>query len=147
MGRLRRFLRISAAERRLLIRAAVLLQVISVGMRLLPFRTLRRLLALAQKARAGSRRVDGIPVERIAGAVEAAGRYMPGEKTCLTQALAAQTLLVRQGYPALLHIGAAKGEEGQLRAHAWVESEGRVVIGGHDLGRYAPLVALKSEQS
>jgi hypothetical protein len=56
-------------------------------------------------------------------------------------------LLVRQGYPALLHIGAAKGEGGQLRAHAWVESEGRVVIGGHDLGRYAPLVALEAEQS
>ena len=147
MSRLRRFLRLSAAERWLLVRAVVLLQVISVGMRLLPFRTLRRLLLLAQKARVSSRRVDRLPVERIAGAVEAADRHMPGEKTCLTQALAAQTLLVRQGYPALLHIGAAKGEEGQLRAHAWVESEGRVVIGGHDLGRYAPLVALKAEQS
>ena len=147
MGRLRRFLRLSAAERRLLIRAVVLLQVISVGMRLLPFRTLRRLLLLAQRARAGSGRVDRVPVEGIAGAVEAASRHMPGEKTCLTQALAAQTLLVRQGYPALLHIGAAKGEEGQLQAHAWVESEGRIVIGGHNLERYAPLVALKAERS
>jgi hypothetical protein len=147
MSRLRRFLRLSAAERRLLIKAAVLLQITSVGMRLLPFRTLRRLLALAQRARAGSRRVDRIPVERIAGAVEAADRHMPGEKTCLTQALAAQTLLVWQGYPAVLHIGAAKGEAGQLRAHAWVKSEGRVVIGGHDLGRYAPLIALQAEQS
>jgi hypothetical protein len=34
-----------------------------------------------------------------------------------------------------------------LRAHAWVKSEGRVVIGGHDLGRYAPLIALQVEQS
>ena len=147
MSRLRRFLRMSADERWLLIRAAVLLQVISVGMRLLPFRTLRRLIVLAQMNRADSRSADRLPVERIAGAVEAADRHMPGEKTCLTQALAAQTLLVRQGYPALLHIGAAKGEEGQLQAHAWVESEGRVVIGGHNLGRYAPLVALKAEQS
>lgn len=146
MSRLRRFLRLSAAERRLLIKVAVLLQVISVGMRLLPFRTLRRLLVLAQKPRAGLKRVDRLPAERIAGAVEAAGRHMPGEKTCLTQALATQTLLVRRGYPALLHIGAAKGEEGQLQAHAWVESEGRVVIGGHNLGRYAPLVALRAEQ-
>ena len=147
MSRLRRFLRLSAAERRLLIRAVVLLQVISVGMKVLPFRTLRRLLVLVQKARVGSRRMDQLPVETIAGAVETAGRHMPGEKTCLTQALAAQTLLVRQGHPALLHIGAAKGEEGQLQAHAWVESEGRVVIGGHNLGRYAPLVALKAERS
>ena len=147
MSRLHRFLRLPAEERWLLIRAAVLLQVISVGMGLLPFRTLRGLLGLAQKVRAGSGEADRVPAERIAGAVEVASRHMPGEKTCLTQALAAQTLLVRQGYPALLHIGAAKGEEGQLRAHAWVESEGRVVIGGHDLGRYTPLVALKTERT
>jgi hypothetical protein len=146
MGRLSRVLRLPASEQWLLIKAVVLLQVISLGMGLLPFRMLRRLLRSAQKVRAGSSRTNRVSAERIAGAVEAANRHLPGEKTCLTQALAAQTLLVRQGYPALLHIGAAKGEEGQLQAHAWVESEGRVVIGGHDLDRYAPLVALKTER-
>jgi hypothetical protein len=40
-----------------------------------------------------------------------------------------QILLQQQGYPASLQIGVAKGRDGQLEAHAWVESQGQVVIG------------------
>jgi hypothetical protein len=75
--------------------------------------------------------------------VETASRRTPGLKTCLAQALAAQVLLTRRGYPALLRIGVAKGERQQLQAHAWVESEGKIVIGGSELERYTPLAVLK----
>ena len=43
----------------------------------------------------------------------------------------------------MLHIGAVKDEEGKFLAHAWVESEGRVVIGGHELERYTRLMTLE----
>jgi hypothetical protein len=55
-------------------------------------------------------------------------------------------LLARRGHPALLRIGVLKGEEGRLEAHAWLESKGRIVIGGSELERFTPLVALEGEE-
>jgi hypothetical protein len=85
-------------------------------------------------------------VELLIWAVTAASRYVPGA-TCLAQALAAQVLLGRTGYPARLRIGVAKGEERKFEAHAWVESQGRVVIGGPGLGRFTPLTTLAGDRS
>ena len=70
---------------------------------------------------------------------------MPGGKTCLPQALAAQVLLERCGYPARLRVGVVKGGEGQLEAHAWVESQGRIIVGGAEVERYIPLSGLEGE--
>ena len=59
----------------------------------------------------------------------------------------APLLLARRGFPASLHIGVAKqGQEKQLEAHAWVESEGKVLIGGSEPGRYTSLLALEGEE-
>lgn len=68
--------------------------------------------------------------ENIAWAVNVVGRYVLGDNTCLTQALAAELLLRRRGYRAHTRIGVAKGYKGNLEAHAWVESDGQVVVGG-----------------
>lgn len=144
MELLRKFLRLPTAERRLLIETALLLEAIKLSMRLLQFRTLRRLLVrVTDAASAKPQYIDHLPVERVAWAVEATSRHTPGAKTCLTQALATQVLLARRGHPALLRIGVAKGEQKQFQAHAWVESEGKVVIGGSEPGRYTPLAGLE----
>src|SRR5437762_9506584 len=135
MKRLRKFLLLTAAERNLLIRTVLLLGAIRVGLSLLTFRTLRSLLARVTPARGGFRALRHSSPDQVARAVTAASRYVP-RATCLTQALAAQVLLTRQGYPVCLRIGVAKGEGGQLEAHAWVENQGKVVIGGAALGRY-----------
>jgi Transglutaminase-like superfamily len=144
MEHLRKFLRLPNSERRLLIEAALLLEAIKLGMRLLPFRTLRGILARVANVPARLLRpADFIPSDRVAWAVEAASRHTPRVKSCLAQALATQVLLTRRGYPSLLHIGVTKGERGQLRAHAWVESEGRILIGGSGLERFTPLAVLE----
>ena len=84
--------------------------------------------------------------DRVVWAVVVASRYVP-MSTCLTQALAAQVLLARRGFPAHLHIGVAKkGAEARFEAHAWVESQGKVVIGGSEPGRYTQLLALEGEE-
>ncbi len=65
---------------------------------------------------------------------------MPGGAKCLARALTTQVLLNRQGYLPDLRIGVAKATAGQLEAHAWVEYQGRIVIGQlNDLSRYLPL--------
>jgi hypothetical protein len=54
-------------------------------------------------------------------------------------------LLARRGYPTFVHIGVVRGEQEQFQAHAWVVTEGKVVIGGSELERYAPLAVLEVE--
>jgi Transglutaminase-like superfamily len=77
--------------------------------------------------------------------VALASRYVP-TATCLAQALAGQTLLAQQGEPAVLRIGVAKNEAGKLEAHAWVESQGRIVIGASlDLCRYTQLPSVEGK--
>lgn len=142
--RIRKLLRLSAAERWLFFKAALLLGIIRLGLWLLPFQTLRRLLERLAEMSAQSQSAGSISKAKLVQAVERAGHYVPAS-TCLTLALTAQVLLVRQGYPAILRIGVVKGNENQLEAHAWVESEGEAVIGGFELERYTPLVGLKVE--
>lgn len=146
MERLSKFSRLPTTEQRLLIKAALLVEAIKLGMRLLPFRTLRRLLARAADAPLGvGQAKHGTSAERVAWAVGVASRHTPGIKTCLAQALAAQVLLARRGHPALVRIGVVRGDRERFEAHAWVESEGRVLLGGSGLERFTPLTVWKTE--
>lgn len=74
----------------------------------------------------------------VAWAVDRVSRAIPGA-TCLTQALAAHLLLSRRGCASRLRIGVARAPGPTLRAHAWLESDGRVVLGGTALETYTPL--------
>ena len=51
-------------------------------------------------------------------------------------------LLVRAAWllvPAGVRIGVARERGARLESHAWVESEGRVVVGDAHLDRYVPI--------
>jgi Transglutaminase-like superfamily len=78
--------------------------------------------------------------------VKLASRFVPAA-TCLAQALVTVTLLEREGLPASLRIGVARSVRGKFEAHAWVESGGRVVIGGTraDLSRFTVMHTLEGE--
>lgn len=144
---LNRFIHLPAAERRLLLKAGLLLGGIKLGLLVLDFQALERLLGRVPQAPDGLRKVDRASTEKVVWAVELAGRYMPMARTCLTQAMTSQVLLARRGHPTILHIGVVtKGRE-EFEAHAWLESEGEVVIGGHELERYTPLASFEREAS
>ena len=145
MKHLHKFLQLPSAERWLLIKAALLLGVVRLGLWLLPFRTLRRVLTQLGQESEGLYKSDQCSEDRLAWGVTKASRYVP-KATCLTQALATQVLLARRGQQALLRIGVAKGEQGRLEAHAWLESRGQVVIGGSELERYTRLASLEGEE-
>ena len=146
MRRLNRFLWLTAAERLLLMWAIVLLGSIGLGLWLLPWHTLHRLLMRIPRGRTAGKSCN-LSAERIAWAVAVASQVVPGSRTCLIQALAVQTLLAWAGCPARCHIGVAKGAGERLEAHAWVESQGKIVIGGGGLAHYTPLVAFEGERS
>lgn len=98
--------------------------------------TERRLARAAKRAPARHEAV------RTAAAVRRTARAVPAA-TCLTQALAGQILLATAGCRSHLRLGVAQGAQGQFQAHAWLETEWGVVLGGGQLSRYTRLPDLR----
>jgi hypothetical protein len=138
MNRVRRFLCLSFVERWLIVKATGLLAVIRFGLWLLPFPTARRLLLKAGRScpRLVSNRQ---PVEQYAWAVAAVSRLVPGGGHCLSQALTVQTFLARRGYASEICFGVQRLPGVPFTAHAWVEHNGVVLIGGDYLSRFVRL--------
>jgi len=136
---LHKFLRLPTEDRRLLVRSVLLVAAARLALWTLPFNVVRRLFA----RRARQSPAPYPTTERIGWAISVAKRFVP-KGNCLPQALAAELLLTRGGYPVELRIGVAKTHDGQLEAHAWVESGGRLVVGDltQGLATYTPLPPL-----
>jgi hypothetical protein len=146
MRPLYRFLTLSADERRLVLKAALLLACIRLTLGFVPFRAIRRL--LVGRPRMVSGRVSRQLCDDVAWAVTAVSQRLPRwAAACLSQALAVQAMLAHRGQPSRMHVGVMRGERGELAAHAWVECEGRIVIGGSasDLARFSPLTTFDVE--
>jgi len=140
MIRIGKCLNLSTTEKCLLLRAWVLLGLIRLGMELLPFSTLKKLLERLKPISSGFKKY--FSEEELVWSVTVVSRYIP-RATCLAQALTTQFLLQQGGHQAYLHIGIAETEEGGIKAHAWVESRGRILIGGFEMNRYTHLLALE----
>lgn len=147
MGRIHSFARRSPNEKRTLFEVTLLLGAIRIGLILLPFKTLRRTLDRLAGNSKSQPTIDPDYQSRVVWATTSASRYVLPDKPCLAQALTVQLLLRRRGIPAQLRIGVMKDEEKNLQAHAWVESEGAVVIGGprSELEKYKPFPAFDIE--
>lgn len=139
MGRLVKFLRLPWSDRKVLLKAVALLWAVRIGLWCLPFQQLRALLIRkSSNLRDDSAQFDRI--ETIANSVRVMSRYVP-MATCLVQALVTVALLEQEGLPGSLRIGVARRSAAKIEAHAWVESNGAVVIGGadSDLSRFTVL--------
>lgn len=80
---------------------------------------------------------------RLGRAIRLAARAVPFA-SCLTQAEAGQILLARRGIASTVCLGVRETAIGALAAHAWLISDGRVVIGGgaHGIAGFRPLAEL-----
>jgi hypothetical protein len=139
MRTLSKFRALSASRRRLAVRSLLTVAAVRIGLTVLPFARLQA--AVRRSANRplspGSSAADS--AEEFAWAVRAASRYVP-RATCLVQALALELLLSRGGYAAKLRIGVAK-ENGDLKAHAWVETEGQRLLEDSEPTSFAALPA------
>lgn len=79
--------------------------------------------------------------ERVGRAIEAASRRLPFAGSCLVRATAGMLLLRRLELPGELKIGVAREERRGFEAHAWVECDGKVLIGADERERFTPLRA------
>jgi transglutaminase superfamily protein len=133
-----------ATDRLLSIRALCLVSAVRLGLWLLPVRTVGRLLGWFVPRMPGGIPDPSVP-DRVARAVTRASRVVPGA-TCLTQALAAQVFLERQGLPTRLHIGIRGGGQA-MRAHAWLDTQETTVIGGALAGQWTPLLTVEGTRA
>ena len=120
----------------ILLRAVALVVAVRLALWMVPFAKLRQ--AVASLAHARSGRETRYSVEQLSWAVRAVSRYVP-RASCLTQALVLHILLRREGLPSRIQVGVSKAA-GHFEAHAWVESQDRVVIGDSGLQRYTPMM-------
>ena len=145
MKRIQKFLQLSLPDQLLLIHAFVALAVVVLGLRVLPWLVLQRILLKLANWHARFMPARRPPAQHIARSIKVASWYIP-KATCLPQALAAQHLLVQNSYSADLQIGVAINKAGVLEAHAWVKSGSDILIGGvHDLDHFVPLSPIEVE--
>jgi len=147
MRLLRKFLTLAPVERRLLLKAACLLAVVQLGLGRVPFTMLRRLVTRDGRDRDGLAGGHRGFADLVVWAVTAASRRVPGRMTCLSRALTVQALLAGGGCPSRLHVGVIRGKQGEVEGHAWVECDGRILIGGSasEIGQFTPLAAFDVE--
>lgn len=138
---LRKLCRMPMRERWFLIEAWCMLLGLDLALRYLSFTRIasfcRHLRTTADDGNASS----CPPIEQLAWLVTVAGRYSPITTTCLKEALALSWLLSQQGIATTLRIGVAH-QHGNLAAHAWLEHNGRIILGKADADAYTPLLPL-----
>lgn len=139
MRRFRKVLQLSPSDWHFLGQAWLLFLFVEVGLHILPFKSLLKVYRADRlKKRQPSSRTQAFSVPRLAWLVNIAGRYHLVHGTCLKQALVLSWLLKRRGLSTFLRIGVSR-HAGALKAHAWLEQDGRIILGLHVHEHYEPL--------
>ncbi len=125
----------------LLLQALAAITVARIGLLLVSLARVRRMIhGLVQSGRPLPANSQCTP-EQVVRAAVSAGIHSPVGTTCLATAIVAQAMLQRHGHDARLRLGVRRSSTGAFAAHAWLEREGRVVVGGApaEIATYTPL--------
>lgn len=143
---IRRFTRVSRRRKLAVIKATGLLLLARGALIVMPFSSVAR---IAERSLAVPRSESGDrELRAMLWAIQRVGNRLFPTNPCLPQAIVAQRELKRAGRPAELRISVRKDRSGRFGAHAWVESEGRILMGGEVLSEeFVPLPALPSDGS
>ena len=137
MGKLGRLLARPWSEKTLLFLAWGWLGAVRASLTLLRFRRTLRWVERIGRGGRGAAPDPELDLRRVRWAVGAASRLLPGTR-CLAQALAGQVVLARRGVPTRLRIGVGRSS-GAMSAHAWLERDGRAVLGEARSDEFTPL--------
>ena len=121
-----KFLSLPTYKKILLIKAAFLLTIMRLVIFLVPLKSIKRLVEELLIIKSMVKQDTG--QSEIKWAVDTASNYITFTKTCLVKSLAMHILLIRNGFESTLNIGVTKDKSEKLGAHAWVESDGEVLI-------------------
>lgn len=129
-------------EKALIFKTIILIGFMRFSLAILPLKAVQKLAEHLNNILPESK-TGIISTEKISWAVGVISWYLFKEKSCLSQALAAQVLLKQYKYPASVNFGVSKASEKELEAHAWVESGGKIITGKERIDSYTPLLTRK----
>jgi len=142
-----RFASLDRSDRQLVLEVLALMALVSAGLRLVRFPTLRRALERYVRLRTiAPARSRAAAIDRVRWAITVVAARLPGA-TCLVQALTGDAILRRMGLPCELRIGVRVSgrRSAAIEAHAWVDCNGLVAIGAiEDLSDFRVLAAPRS---
>ena len=114
-------------DRRLLVYAWLLLLLVDLALRMLPFRKVHAWIESSRpKNKVALPGQAESAIHHTSDFLDRAARHHLYPMTCLRRSLALQWLLSRQGLDTVLQFGVRR-EQGNLQAHAWLEYQGQVI--------------------
>jgi hypothetical protein len=131
------FASMQADDRALVLQAAASLLVFRIGLYFLRFESLQWWATRAKRTK------QSVPISKLIWAAMMGARLIPNS-TCLVKALAASRLLAQNGYKSTLHIG-VKRTDSIFQAHAWLEYDGRAIIGSGEAPYFKRLWSWENE--
>jgi hypothetical protein len=137
-SRLLGFFGLSGANKRVLAESLATLAMVSLAIRLAPFRF------VVKAAKGGDARPATTPeartaVARCRWAVEKWSERVPWRTVCFQKGLALHMMLRRRGIASILHYGVMQNEARGLTAHVWISESDRIVMGGEIASDYTEL--------
>lgn len=128
MTNLIKYLYLPYFEKVVFAQSFVLLVIIRLSLWVLPFSILKNLFLKKTEISVKNQPIDLKIVNIVVKAVTKCGGMIPFA-SCLTRAITAQILLKKLHQSSELKIGIKKSEPNKLEAHAWIEIDGRIIIG------------------
>jgi hypothetical protein len=134
-------------QQALVVEAALHLAAAKTILLFVPFERWRQQL----KQESSPEEISGLPaavhVRELVWAVNGVGQRLPETLNCLPRALATRWMMQRRQWPNTLQIGVARNADGKFEAHAWIEYQGRVIMGlVPDLERFVKLPAIPAKR-
>ena len=139
LRRLGTFARMPWAERFAWAESTVLFWWFTAALKVIPFRRFKRLLGPpGEKDRPGERE----PSDPAPPQVRTVARWLRRiarrhDDTCLAQALAGRVMMRRRGLASTVSFGVREDDGGDLKFHAWLVHDDRVITGGGGLRAFS----------
>ena len=134
------FFGLSGVNKLVLAEALATLALVSLAIRLLPFRTVVKW-AKAGAAAPAMTADEKTMVIRCRWAVEKWAERVPWRTVCFQKGLALHIMLRRRGIDSTLHYGVMQNAEDGLKAHVWISESGLIVMGGEIAADYQELAS------
>jgi Transglutaminase-like superfamily len=145
---LKRYGRISPAQKRLLREAFAALAMARIVLACVPFRRIAAWLGTAGiESPASVTPEQAQAAEAVGWAVTALAQRVPWDGRCFAQALAATAMLRRRGVDGTVSFGVCEGACAGFEAHAWLRVGARMVTGGAGHERFKAFTTFARERS
>ncbi len=132
LKRLGKFITLPLQTQWLLFKVAAVLLAIHLSLRFLPFRSVYRFASASQRSIQTRSEKEAFDEGRLIWAITRLSLQLLGQESCLRQALTGLYFFSRAGMRVSLRIGVRKGMGDAVLAHAWIERDGKVLLGGTD---------------